>query len=158
MPKIPTDTENRISPKFQKRIKELIGDEECSKNEFAERINVSLSVINRAVFYGIIPSLKVLIKIADHFNVSLPYLLGVTDNEAFYKSAQPVAFCGRLDELAEEKGVKYSQIAARMPFTRNYFYEWKRANTLPTLNYLIALANYFGVSVDYLLGRTDYRD
>lgn len=158
MPKIPIDTENRISIEFQKRIKELIGDEECSKNEFAQRIGVSLSVINRAVFYGIIPSLKVLVKIADHFNVSLPYLLGVADSITFNKSEKFSSFYERLDELTKEKGVKYSQIATRMPFTRNYFYEWKRAQTLPSLNYLIALANYFGVSVDYLLGRTDYKD
>ena len=45
-----------------------------------------------------------------------------------------------------------------MPFTKNFFYEWQRAKTLPSLEYLEAIADYFKVSIDYLLGRTDERD
>lgn len=45
-----------------------------------------------------------------------------------------------------------------MPFQKNSFYEWLRTGSLPTLEYLEAIAEYFNVSLDYLLGRTDYRN
>jgi bacteriophage CI repressor helix-turn-helix domain len=47
------------------------------------------------------------------------------------------------------------QIAYKMPFPENFFYEWKRRGTIPSLENLIAIAQYFDVSIDYLLGRTD---
>ena len=60
--------------------------------------------------------------------------------------------------MRNEKGVNDSQVANRMPFTRNYISEWKRNKTLPSLDYLIALAEYFNVSIDFLLGRTDIKN
>ena len=42
-----------------------------------------------------------------------------------------------------------------MPFANNSFSEWFAKGTLPSLDYLKALAEYFNVSADYLLGRTD---
>lgn len=41
---------------------------------------------------------------------------------------------------------KYSQIAHSMPFTKNYFYEWEKNRTIPSLEYLKCLADYFKVS------------
>ena len=157
MPKIPTEAEKRISPEFQARLSELIDELEITKIEFARRVPVSEAVITRAVIYGIVPSLKILVRIADFLNVSLPYLLGESDDAAFYPAEPQVGFHARLDGLAKESNVKYSQIAHKMPFSKNFFYEWQRVKTLPSLDYLRALAEYFDVSVDYLLGRTDYR-
>lgn len=34
----------------------------------------------------------------------------------------------------------------------------KRNGTIPSLDYLKCLAEYFNVSIDYLLGRTDYKN
>ena len=157
MPKIPTETEKRISPEFQARLAELIDELDVTKIEFAKKVHVSEAVITRAVIYGIVPSLKILVRIADCLNVSLPYLLGESDDAAFYPAEPQAGFHARLDGLAKESNVKYSQIAHKMPFSKNFFYEWQRVKTLPSLDYLRALADYFGVSVDYLLGRTDYR-
>lgn len=157
MPKILSDSEKRISPEFQKRLAALIDEQECSKYQFAAAVQISVSVITRAVIYGIVPSLKVLIKIADYLNLSLPYLLGETDERYFYKSQNPSTFHERLEALAREKGAKYSQIAYQMPFSKNFFYEWQRVKTLPSYDYLKVLAEYFKVSTDYLLGRTDDR-
>lgn len=158
MPKIPSDAEKRISPEFQARLFELIDEIDCPKNAFAQKVHVSEAVISRALIYGIVPSLKILVRIADALNVSLPYLLGESDDAAFYPAEPPTDFHVRLDILTKERNVKYAQIAHTMPFSKNFFYEWQRTKTLPSLDYLRALADYFGVSVDYLLGRTDYRN
>lgn len=62
-----------------------------------------------------------------------------------------------IEQLRKEKNEKYSTICRSMPFQKNSFYEWLRTGSLPTLEYLEAIAQYFDVSLDYLLGRTDYR-
>jgi hypothetical protein cdifQ_04001071 len=154
---IPAETEKRISPQFKKRLNELIEDLEITKYEFSKLVKISVPVITRATIYGIIPSLRPLIKMADYFHVSLEYLLGDVDKDNFYQSDNPTTFHIRLAELTKEKETTYAEIAHRMPFTKTYFYEWQQQKTLPSLEYLIALAEDFHVSIDYLLGRTDDR-
>lgn len=158
MSRIPIDSVKKISIEFRNRLLELIDEQEITKAEFAKKAGVSISVINRALIYGIIPSLRPLIKIADYLNISLTYLLAETDNEFFYKSEHPITFYARLDELMKLKGTTYSKLANKMPFHKSFFYEWKNRNTLPSLEYLQTLADYFNVSIDYLLGRTDEKD
>ena len=65
MAKHPENNSNNISEKFQFRIKQIIEDQDCDKKDFPKFVGVSKDVIIRATKYGIIPSLKSLIKIAD---------------------------------------------------------------------------------------------
>ena len=150
--------QERLSPEFQKQLAELIEEKGCSKREFAQQVGVSKDVIIRGTMYGIVPSLQSLIKIADSLNMPLDYLLGRNEDAHFYKSETGATFHTRIVELANEKGVKYSEIAHKMPFPNSYFYDWQREKTLPSLEYLRAIAEYFKVSIDYLLGRTDEKD
>lgn len=150
--------QERLSPEFKKRLAELIEEKGCSKREFAQQVGVSKDVIIRGTMYGIVPSLQSLIKIADSLNMPLDYLLGRNEDAHFYKSETGATFHTRIVELANEKGVKYSEIAHKMPFPNSYFYDWQREKTLPSLEYLRAIAEYFKVSIDYLLGRTDEKD
>ena len=150
--------QERLSPEFQKQLAELIEEKGCSKREFAQQVGVSKDVIIRGTMYGIVPSLQSLIKIADSFNLPLDYLLGKSEDSNFYKSETGATFHTRIVELANEKGVKYSEIARKMPFPNSYFYDWQREKTLPSLEYLRAIAEYFKVNIDYLLGRTDEKD
>ena len=152
------ENSNNVSEKFQNRIKQIVDEQEFDKKDFPKFVDVSPAVIIRATKYGIIPSLKSLIKIADKVNVSLSYLLGETDNNEFYKSEHPTSFHIRLQELANERGEKYSAISNKMPFAYNSIYEWIRTGCLPSIDYLKPLAEYFKVSIDYLLGRTDDRN
>ena len=85
---IPAETEKRISPQFKKRLNELIEDLEITKYEFSKLVKISVPVITRATIYGIIPSLRPLIKMADYFHVSLEYLLGDVDKDNFYQWQQ----------------------------------------------------------------------
>lgn len=157
MTRIAKSAEMRTSFAFRERLESLIEKKEMKKSELPDLIGISKDVINRALLYAIVPSLQSLIKFADYFNVSIPYLLGESDDDDFEKSANPVSFRERLETLVQEKNTKYSVIAHKMTFPENYFYDWIRTNTRPSLDYLKEIARYFKVSVDYLLGRTDER-
>lgn len=157
MSKTPTLYDN-FSADFQIKLSEIIDDLGFTQKEFSEYVGVSQPVINRAIKYGIIPSTKILIKIANTLSVSIEYILGKTDNTDIYLSDNPSAFHTRLEFLKDERNVTYGKIAQKMTFSKNYFYEWQRLKTFPSINYLEEIAKYFKVSIDYLVGRTDDRN
>ena len=133
-------------------------DNDCKTNkQFGEFVGVSAPVITRAVNYGIIPTTAILLKIADRLNLSLAYLLTLSDENEFFGSPSPVTFHIRIKELANERNETFGAIASKMPFMRTYFYDWIKSNMLPSMEYAIMIAEYFDVSLDYLFGRTDYR-
>ena len=157
MPKIPIDAEKRISSEFKQRVLDLIDDSEFNKKQFAKEMGISGEVVSRITIYGIIPSLKTLLKIADYYEISLSYLLAETEENDFIMSNNKISFFDSFEMLLKENKLKYSEFVKSMPFTENFIYEWRREGTLPSLEYLTAIADYFKVTRDYLLGRTDYR-
>jgi hypothetical protein len=152
---VPEESTNRTSEKFKKRLLDLIFEQDCTKVEFAERAGVNKEVISRASVYAIVPSVKSLIKIADFIGCSLEYVLGESNDRTFYKSESGATFHDRIKALCEEAKIGYGELSAKMPFAKNSIYEWLRTGGLPSLDYLKALAEYFKVGLDYLLGRSD---
>lgn len=63
------------------RIKSLRKEQGITQDQLAEYINVSRSSVNGYENDGVEPSLNVLVKIADRFNVSLDYLLERTEEK-----------------------------------------------------------------------------
>ena len=66
-----------------------------------------------------------------------------------------VLFCDRLKQLQSEKKFLKKDIANAIGITYRHYQRYETGESEPTLNILIALADYFDVSLDYLTGRTD---
>ena len=147
-----------ISLSFQKRFKEILDESDHKRSELVKLIPISQSTLSNALTYGIIPSTKTLIKIADFFDISLSFLLGKTDNEDFYKSSSPASFLSRFETLCSEKEVTHYKVANDCLFDKSNISRWISKGFLPELEILELLCDYFNVSFDYLLGRTDYKD
>lgn len=146
-----------ISLNFQNRFVELADElNEKSKSQRAKIIGISNTTYSNAYNYGIIPKTSSLIKIADYFNISIEYLIGNTDNERFEKSLLTIPFKERLTELQKSKNIStVYELSQRVHIHRNNIAQWNKLNCIPLIDDLIILADYFKVSVDYLLGRTD---
>ncbi|CAG5143084.1 putative phage DNA binding protein [Streptococcus pneumoniae] len=56
-------------------------------------------------------------------------------------------------ELCNKQGISLNNLEERIGFARNSLYSWK--NSEPKPKKLKVVADYFNVSTDYLLGRTD---
>ena len=56
-------------------------------------------------------------------------------------------------ELCKKQGFSLNTLEEKIGFARNSLYSWK--NSEPKPKKLKAVADYFNVSTDYLLGRTD---
>ena len=64
-------------------------------------------------------------------------------------------FGDKFKKLRIEKGVTQKQIAEYLKIATNNYQNFEYGKIKPSLENLIALADYFNVSIDYLTGRTD---
>lgn len=63
----------------------------------------------------------------------------------------------KLIELREEAGITQEELANRINVGRSTISGYENGTTQPSYAVLILLADYFGVNLDYLFGRTDIR-
>ena len=61
----------------------------------------------------------------------------------------------RLKEIRRAKGVSQLKLAIDLHTSQNTISRYETGEREPGINELIKIADYFNVSVDYLLGRTD---
>lgn len=61
----------------------------------------------------------------------------------------------RIKELRKEKKETQVQVAATVGVTEQYYQKLEYGENLPGVEILWNLADHFGVSIDYLVGRTD---
>ncbi|EPI2836442.1 helix-turn-helix domain-containing protein [Listeria monocytogenes] len=59
----------------------------------------------------------------------------------------------RIKKLSAKKGITISQLTSELEMGENSIYRWKTQK--PALDKLQKVADYFNVSIDYLVGRTD---
>ena len=67
-------------------------------------------------------------------------------------------FLERLNELAQERKLTIEQLAHELNMSSSTLYTWTSRSSMPKLNIMILLSNYFRCSIEYLLGRTDNCD
>lgn len=146
------------SEEFQKIFLELIEDIDCKKSQLPKIIGIEYDVCTKIIEYGRIPKPIILMRIADFFDISIEYLLGRTDDKYFEKSKESKTFQERYQELKDFHHMKNYGVAKRLHIPTTYTTNWKKYNYIPSLDNLILLAEIFEVSLDYLLGRTDYKN
>ena len=61
----------------------------------------------------------------------------------------------RLKELRKKKGISQLRLATDLNTTQNTISRYETGEREPVIDELIKIADYFNVSVDYLIGRTE---
>ena len=61
----------------------------------------------------------------------------------------------RIKELCEKKGITITKLESDLGFGNTSIKKWKQI-TSPSVDKVIKIASYFDVSVDYLLGRSEF--
>jgi transcriptional regulator with XRE-family HTH domain len=64
-------------------------------------------------------------------------------------------FKERLKELRNEKNLSQQQLGTIVQATKMAISHWEHGHSEPSIAQLIALSDFFEVSVDYLVGKTD---
>ena len=66
-----------------------------------------------------------------------------------------IIFAERLQELMKEQGLNQVKLAERVGVKQNTITAWLLKKKEPSLTSLWLVADYFGVDIDYLIGRKD---
>lgn len=64
-------------------------------------------------------------------------------------------FCQRLRFLRQSRKLTIEQLGKEFNVTKQTVSRWELGERLPSLDVATVLADYFGVSLDYLVGRTN---
>ncbi|MDH7577151.1 MAG: helix-turn-helix transcriptional regulator [Bacillota bacterium] len=64
-------------------------------------------------------------------------------------------FQERLRELRKTRKLSQTKLAAEVGISQRVISDFENGTGLPSFNVLIALADFFDVSLDYLVGRSD---
>lgn len=67
-------------------------------------------------------------------------------------------FAERIRELRLEHGLTQEEVGEIIGVKRYSVYSYEKGRACPEMKGLVALAEYFDVSMDYLAGRTDKRE
>ena len=65
-------------------------------------------------------------------------------------------FCERLKELRQERGIGQVELATRIGVSKGIISMWEHGLREPALSNLVSIARFFGVSIDYLVGLSEY--
>ena len=64
-----------------------------------------------------------------------------------------IKFGERLKELRQEKNIGQVELAAKIGVSKGIISLWEQGKREPTLSSLVAIADYFSITIDYLIGR-----
>ena len=67
-------------------------------------------------------------------------------------------FSERIKELRKANGLSQEELGRIIGVKKYAVYSYEKGRAYPEMRGFIALAEYFGVSMDYLAGRTDKRE
>ena len=67
-------------------------------------------------------------------------------------------FAERIKKLRIERGLTQEAVGEIIGVKRYAVYSYEKGRACPEMKSLVALADYFDVSMDYLAGRTDKRE
>ena len=63
----------------------------------------------------------------------------------------------RLKELRKERSIRQEQVAVAVDISMSAYCNYEQGKREPTASVLVRMADYYDVSLDYLLGRSDDR-
>lgn len=62
-----------------------------------------------------------------------------------------------IKKLRVSKGLNQVEFAKKLGVTKQCVSNWENDNVIPSIEMLVKMADFFGTSTDYLLGRTEKR-
>ena len=131
---------------MENRIKELREFRNINQEELATALDTTQQSISLYESGDREPKLKVWQKLADYFNVSVPYLQG-------FEMQTP----NRLKELRIKRKLTLDDIETKTGIKRGTYSNYENGNTEPKLEVWQELARFFNVSVPYLQGFNEHK-
>ena len=141
---------------FMKIFQELLDDNNLTIRSFSEKIDTPYQVLYSYKNQDYYPALNIAEKIANYFDCSLNYLFGVDEylQHEEFKPMNVSEFYPRYIALLEKNNTSHYFLYTRIGLNNSSITKWKNG-AVPKIESLKLIAEYFNVSIDYLVGRSD---
>lgn len=137
---------------FNEQLKTLRKINGLTQKELAEKLKIKQNSYSDWENGKSEPNIEMLVRIADYFDVSLDYLLG----GKMKNITEEFSLC--LKKLRMKRKLSQKQIAEELKISQQQYSKWEGGIITTNAETLVRLANYFDVSIDYLLGRKSERE
>jgi len=137
---------------FVENLSELMEEKELTYRKLSQAVGINKSTISCWKNFANTVSLKHLIALADYFQCSIDFLLGRSGTYLPFTICPPVPLSRRIREIMKEKGYTRYRFVKETRFEEGHIYKWDKGS-VPQLPTLVELADLFGCSMDYLIGR-----
>lgn len=142
---------------FHEIMEDLMIEKDLSLSELARQMNMDYKQLSNYAKGVFSPSLKSALRLADFFDCSLDYLAGLSDNKKQSDFKEPdFLFYQRYENILKESKISHYRLTKNTGINVNDSRLWKKGS-IPTFFNLIKIADYLGVSIDYLIGRSDIK-
>lgn len=141
--------------KLSVRLKDLMSEREIKTECLSSEIGIVSSAIRAWLRGDKLPTLKNVISLADYFCCSLDYITGREEKfEEVHAHALPPLY-ERIRSIMKSEGITRYHITHHSSIKDSHFVNWAKGE-IPSLPNLCILADCLHVTLDYLVGRTDY--
>ncbi|MDR9866431.1 helix-turn-helix transcriptional regulator [Lactococcus cremoris] len=137
---------------FAEQLKTLRKINGLTQKELAEKLKIKQNSYRDWENGKSEPNIEMLVRIADYFDVSLDYLMG----GKMKNITEEFSLC--LKKIRMKRKLSQKQIAEELKISQQQYSKWEGGIITPNAETLVRLADYFDVSVDYLLGRKRERN
>lgn len=128
----------------------LMQDENLSYEALGKKLGMS-PVAMRQWRRGAMPSIASLYKLANYFDISADYLLGLSQDMEWKPSNPCESFITRYDRLLRQSRLRDANIARLLGTTTSTVAGWRNGK-IPVLPTLIRLSKIFDCSYGYIAG------
>ena len=137
---------------FTDVLQDIMAERSLTVKDINAGSNIGINTINVWLQKTGTPSLNNLVRLSDYLKCSADYLTGRTDYN-YFSERRIATFAERLKSLMQERKISTRRFCADTNFSKSQIYYFLNGKSKPNLNNLIRIIDYFGCSLDYLIGR-----
>ncbi|MCM1289459.1 MAG: helix-turn-helix domain-containing protein [Corallococcus sp.] len=141
--------------KFAERLSWLMFDKKLSSVELTSILGCGHTTINRYLKGNRLPKTEFVIRIADYFNCTTDYLLGLEEESYFCTFHKCPLFHKHFENVLNKCTMSPLSLHELTQIPLSAIYYWLDGTYLPTIDKIVQISETLNCSVDYLLGRTD---
>lgn len=138
---------------FIERLNEYMREHDLNASTLATKIKFSRVTISGLLNELHAPSTEIIIALVEYFDCSADYFLGIVEYPRTTEFEPIKPFGETLRKCLKESGKSEYRLQKDLHVSSSLTYRWLNNKALPKIESLIKLKNYFGCSIDYLLGR-----
>lgn len=141
-----------------KIIEDIREYEGISQVELARIIGITKSTYSNYKRYDSTMPLKHINSVANYFNVSIDYILGLSQQQKYNIVNENLinSKIGKnLQNFRKEFNITQVSLADILGTTHSTISEYEKGNTLILTQFLYTICSKYKISADYLLGKTD---